>query len=134
MICNFYLSVAARKIVCGDPFLRYTSLLLGTLSNQPTNKQTNREREARGSNPAFPQCRHASDVRTGKPDAFCQTLWGQYWDLLARCQSTLTGRNCTSICIFYLKAAVTCLRSAIPDIQIACCWYVKQRRDRQTSL
>ena len=29
LICNFYLSVAARKIVCADPSLRYTSLLLG---------------------------------------------------------------------------------------------------------
>ena len=28
-ICNFYLSVAARKIVCADPSLRYTSMLLG---------------------------------------------------------------------------------------------------------
>ena len=28
-ICNFYLSVAARIIVCADPFLRYTSMLLG---------------------------------------------------------------------------------------------------------
>ena len=33
LICNFYLSVAARKIVRADPSLRYTS------SNQPTNKQ-----------------------------------------------------------------------------------------------
>ena len=29
LICNFYLSVAARKIVWADPSLRYTSLLLG---------------------------------------------------------------------------------------------------------
>ena len=29
LICNFCLSVAARKIVCADPSLRYTSLLLG---------------------------------------------------------------------------------------------------------
>ena len=29
LICNFYLSVAACKIVCADPFLRYTSMLLG---------------------------------------------------------------------------------------------------------
>ena len=29
LICNFYLSVAACKIVWADPFLRYTSLLLG---------------------------------------------------------------------------------------------------------
>ena len=29
LICNFYLSVAACKIVCADPSLRYTSLLLG---------------------------------------------------------------------------------------------------------
>ena len=28
-IGNFYLSVAARKIVCADPSLRYTSMLLG---------------------------------------------------------------------------------------------------------
>ena len=28
-ICNFYLSVAARKIVCADSSLRYTSKLLG---------------------------------------------------------------------------------------------------------
>ena len=28
-ICNFYLSVAARKIVYADPSLRYTSMLLG---------------------------------------------------------------------------------------------------------
>ena len=29
LICNFYLSVAARKIVWVDPSLRYTSMLLG---------------------------------------------------------------------------------------------------------
>ena len=29
LICNFYLSVAAGKIVWADPSLRYTSLLLG---------------------------------------------------------------------------------------------------------
>ena len=29
LICNFYLSVTAYKIVCADPSLRYTSLLLG---------------------------------------------------------------------------------------------------------
>ena len=29
LICNFHLSVAARKIACADPYLRYTSLLLG---------------------------------------------------------------------------------------------------------
>ena len=29
LICNFYLSVAARKIVWADPSLRYTSVLLG---------------------------------------------------------------------------------------------------------
>ena len=29
LICNFYLSMAARKIVFTDPSLRYTSLLLG---------------------------------------------------------------------------------------------------------
>ena len=29
VICNFYLSVVARKIVCADPSLRYTRLLLG---------------------------------------------------------------------------------------------------------
>ena len=28
-ICNFYLSVAARKIVCADLSLRYTCMLLG---------------------------------------------------------------------------------------------------------
>ena len=28
-ICSFYLSVAARKIVCADPSLRYTRMLLG---------------------------------------------------------------------------------------------------------
>ena len=28
-ICSFYLSVAARKIVCADPSLRYTCMLLG---------------------------------------------------------------------------------------------------------
>ena len=29
LVCNFYLSVAARKIVCADPSLRYTRMLLG---------------------------------------------------------------------------------------------------------
>ena len=37
LICNFYLSVAARKIVWADPSLRYTRMLLGRLA---TNKQT----------------------------------------------------------------------------------------------
>ena len=38
LICNFYLSVAACKIVCADPSLRYTSMLLG---REATNKKTN---------------------------------------------------------------------------------------------
>ena len=38
MICNLYLSVAARKIVCADPSLRYTSMLLG---RSATKQQTN---------------------------------------------------------------------------------------------
>ena len=29
LICNFYLSVVARELVCADPSLRYTSMLLG---------------------------------------------------------------------------------------------------------
>ena len=29
LVCNFYLSVAARKIVWADPSLRYTCMLLG---------------------------------------------------------------------------------------------------------
>ena len=29
LICNFYLSVAARQIVCADPTLRSTRVLLG---------------------------------------------------------------------------------------------------------
>ena len=33
LICSFYLSVAARKIVWADPSLRYTSLLLGRFVN-----------------------------------------------------------------------------------------------------
>ena len=37
-ICNFFLSVAARKIVWADPSLRYTSMLLGCWA---TNQQTN---------------------------------------------------------------------------------------------
>ena len=36
-ICNFYLSVAARKMVCADPSLRYTGMLLGRLSSQQAN-------------------------------------------------------------------------------------------------
>ena len=39
LICNFYLSVAARQIVWADPSLRCTSLLLG---RSATNKQTNK--------------------------------------------------------------------------------------------
>ena len=38
LICNFCLSVAARKIVWADPSLRYTSMLLG---RKATNQQTN---------------------------------------------------------------------------------------------
>ena len=38
-ICNFYLSVVARKIVSADPSLRYTSPLLG---RKATNQQTNK--------------------------------------------------------------------------------------------
>ena len=41
LICNLYLSVAARKIVRADPSPRYTSLLLGRqASKQATNKQS----------------------------------------------------------------------------------------------
>ena len=40
MIYSFYLSVAARKIVCADPSLRYASMLLGRqAASQPTNKE-----------------------------------------------------------------------------------------------
>ena len=38
LICDFYLSVAARKIVCADPTLRYTRICWDI--KQPTNKQT----------------------------------------------------------------------------------------------
>ena len=38
LICNFYLSVAAHKLVWADPSLRYTSILRG---HKPTNQQTN---------------------------------------------------------------------------------------------
>ena len=38
LVCNFYLSVAAHKIVWADPSLRYTSMLWDV--KQPTNKQT----------------------------------------------------------------------------------------------
>ena len=37
LICSFYLSVAAYKLVRADPFLRYTRLLLGC---KASNKQT----------------------------------------------------------------------------------------------
>ena len=38
LICNFYLSVAARKIVWADQSLRYTNMLLGReASKQQTN-------------------------------------------------------------------------------------------------
>ena len=37
LICNFYLSVTARKIVWTDPSLRYTRMLLGRYA---TNKKT----------------------------------------------------------------------------------------------
>ena len=36
LICNFCLSVAARKIVRADPSLRYTGMFAGTLNNHPT--------------------------------------------------------------------------------------------------
>ena len=36
LICNFYLSVAARKIVWADPSLRYIGMFAVTLSNQQT--------------------------------------------------------------------------------------------------
>ena len=40
LICNFSLSVAARKLVWADPSLRYTSMLLGrSATNQQTNKR-----------------------------------------------------------------------------------------------
>ena len=39
LVCNFYLSVAARKIVWAGPSLRYTSMLLDV--KQTTNQQTN---------------------------------------------------------------------------------------------
>ena len=42
LICNFCLSVAARKIVWADASLRYTHLFAGTLSNQQTNSALQR--------------------------------------------------------------------------------------------
>ena len=39
VICSFYLSVAARKIVCADPSLRYLLACCWDVK-QPTNKQT----------------------------------------------------------------------------------------------
>ena len=51
LICNFYLSVAARKIVRADPSLRHTPMLLG---REAANKQKTlfplaREVDQRGS-------------------------------------------------------------------------------------
>ena len=42
LICSFYFSVAARKLVLADPSLRYSSMLLGTTSNQHTEQNTGR--------------------------------------------------------------------------------------------
>ena len=40
LICSFHLSVAARKIVCADPSLRYTRMLLGrSATNQQQQQQ-----------------------------------------------------------------------------------------------
>ena len=44
LVCNFYLSVAARAIVWADPSLTYTRMLLG---RSATNKQTNLMRIAK---------------------------------------------------------------------------------------
>ena len=41
-ICNFYLSVAARKIVWADPSLRYTRVLRGRSATNKTNKSLGR--------------------------------------------------------------------------------------------
>ena len=37
LVCNFYLSVTARKIVCADPSLRVHLHVAGSLNNQQTN-------------------------------------------------------------------------------------------------
>ena len=49
LICNFYLSVAARTTVWAGPSLRYTSMLLG---RQATNKQQPQQSLAKTSPPA----------------------------------------------------------------------------------
>ena len=70
MIRNSYLSVAARTLVCADPSLRYTSMLLG---REATNQQQS--------------CRykpdHSSRWTIGSPEAPLQCAWRDRTNLRA---------------------------------------------------
>ena len=66
LICNVYLSVAARKIVWADPSLRYTSLLLGRwATNQQTIQSGRPHFNTHSLCRAFPRSHHTSDLKTG---------------------------------------------------------------------
>ena len=64
VICNFYLSVAARKLVWADPSLRYTRMLLG-------HKATNKQLFLAGLTSATWKCASGTDLLRQWGEAWC---------------------------------------------------------------
>ena len=64
LICSFYLSVVARKIVCADPSLKYT----GTLSNPPPPpKKKNPKKQPTTKNKTTKQTKQTNKQTTPPP-------------------------------------------------------------------
>ena len=103
LICNFYLSVAARQIVWADPSLRYTSMLLGRkATNQQTivarlTKWTMSKRCSVTVPPHDSMASHSCGVKEG----FIQKLgFGIYWQCCMWCSDTASWLvSCSRSCI-----------------------------------
>ena len=95
MICSFYLSVSVRKIVCANPSLRCTSMLLGLqASKQPTNKhglsRCSHQREPRP-HAASPRLDHLVGQvarRLLRERQTCVRFLAYYWDIRQNNQQT----------------------------------------------
>ena len=148
LICNFCLSVAARKIVWADPSLRYTSLLLGRYS---TNKQTivnlvvkastwraaDLGFESRFLRGDFSRSSHSSDLKIGTPVAALPGAWRYR-------VSTGTGRPVVSIIwlgevelgsptFISVWQHVQLSEQIRPWDTLACCWDVNQPTNQPTN-
>ena len=82
LICNFYLSVAARKLVWADPSLRYTYMLLGRWATSKQQQKPHQESDKQLS---------VWWVKTGRPWPMCF----ETWPLLSDTTSSLAPSSLT---------------------------------------